>query len=139
MDWNAIHKVVVPVDLESADDQGLRTALQASRDPSGVLVVYVLPELEPSLMVQIDVESRRANALKSLQTWLAERGATGVSSHVLVGRAARAITNFAKEQGADLIVMSARSHGAVSRALLGSVAERTTRLAPCPVLLMHPR
>lgn len=137
MDWNGVGAVVVPVDLEHADPGALATATQAVSNPASVHVVYVLPTLEPSLMVQIDVEHRKANALRSLNAWLSEQGLTGATPHVLVGKPARAIADFAASQRADMIVMAAKSRGAVSRALIGSVAERVIRLAPCPVLVMR--
>ncbi len=138
MNWHAIETVVVPVDLEKPSGGAVRLALEAAQRPQGVHVVYVLPELEPSLMLQIDVEHRRTNARRSLEKWLDERGLSGVSPAVRVGPAARAIADCAREVAADLVIIEARAHGAVSRALIGSVAERTLRLAPCPVLLVRP-
>ncbi len=44
-------------------------------------------------------------------------------------------TNLAaKEIEADLVVMGTRGLSGLKRAMLGSVAERVVRLAPCPVL-----
>jgi nucleotide-binding universal stress UspA family protein len=51
--------------------------------------------------------------------------------------AARAIVDDAKDQGIDLIVIGTHGRGVVSRMLLGSVAERVVRTAPCPVLTVH--
>ena len=45
-----------------------------------------------------------------------------------------AILAVAREIGADLIVMGTHGHTGLKHALLGSVAERTIRLAPCSVL-----
>ncbi|MEZ6094353.1 MAG: universal stress protein [Pirellulaceae bacterium] len=47
------------------------------------------------------------------------------------------ITRFAKENDAGLIVISSHGRTGVSRLLLGSVAERVVRLAPCPVLVLR--
>lgn len=138
MDWNGIRTVVVPVDLEQAPRSAVTTALQAAKTPAGVHIVYVLPELEPSLTIQIDTAHRLANAEQSLLTWLAEHRFEGVTPHVRVGRAARAVVDLATELGADLVIVEAWPHGAVSRALIGSVAERIARQAPCPTLLMRP-
>jgi nucleotide-binding universal stress UspA family protein len=47
--------------------------------------------------------------------------------------------NYAKETGADLIVMGTHGRGAMAHLLMGSVAERVVRLAGCPVLVVrHP-
>ena len=36
--------------------------------------------------------------------------------------------------GADLIVMGTRGLSGIKHVMLGSVAERTVRIAPCPVM-----
>jgi nucleotide-binding universal stress UspA family protein len=52
--------------------------------------------------------------------------------------AARVIVHRAEELGADLIVMGSVGGSTIVRALLGSVADRTLRLAKCPVLIIKP-
>ncbi|MCK5680144.1 universal stress protein [bacterium] len=44
------------------------------------------------------------------------------------------IIGYAKEIDADLIVMATHGHTGISHILLGSVAEKIVRHAPCPVL-----
>ena len=52
---------------------------------------------------------------------------------------AEAITEYAKQANVDLIVMGTNGRGAVAQVLVGSVAERVVRTAPCPVLTVkHP-
>jgi nucleotide-binding universal stress UspA family protein len=48
--------------------------------------------------------------------------------------AAPAIAKAAEDFAADLIVMGTRGNTGLKHVLLGSVAERTLRLAPCSVL-----
>lgn len=43
----------------------------------------------------------------------------------------------ARESGADLVAMGTRGRSGLPHVLFGSVAERTARLAPCPVLTAH--
>ena len=45
-----------------------------------------------------------------------------------------AIIDYAREQDIDLIIMGTHGRGALGHILMGSVAERVVRLAPCPVL-----
>ena len=56
---------------------------------------------------------------------------------VLTGAPHAEIVRFAKEQGFDLIVMGTHGRGFVAHAVVGSVAEKVVRHAPCPVLTVH--
>ena len=51
--------------------------------------------------------------------------------------AAADIIDYATEQQIDLIVMGTHGRGALRHLLMGSVAERVVRSAPCPVLTVH--
>jgi nucleotide-binding universal stress UspA family protein len=57
-----------------------------------------------------------------------------VKTHLREVPAAPAIAQAAGDLGADLIVMGTRGNTGLKHVLLGSVAERTLRLAPCSVL-----
>jgi nucleotide-binding universal stress UspA family protein len=47
------------------------------------------------------------------------------------------IVRYAKEHESDLIVMGTHGRGFVAHMLMGSVAEKVVRRAPCPVLTVH--
>ncbi len=49
------------------------------------------------------------------------------------------IINYAREHEIDLIVIGTHGRGAIAHALLGSVADRVVRKAPCPVLTVRHR
>jgi nucleotide-binding universal stress UspA family protein len=48
-----------------------------------------------------------------------------------------AITDYASRNAIDLIVVGTHGRGAIHRFLIGSVAERVMRTAPCPVLTVR--
>lgn len=48
-----------------------------------------------------------------------------------------AIISFAKEKNCDLIVMGTHGRTGLKRLLMGSVAEKVLRSAPCPVLTLR--
>jgi nucleotide-binding universal stress UspA family protein len=54
------------------------------------------------------------------------------------GDAADEIVRYARDHGIQLIVLGTHGRTGVSRVLLGSVAERVIRTAPCPVLTVPP-
>ena len=56
-----------------------------------------------------------------------------------VGRPFLEIIRYAKEHQIDLIVLGTHGRGVLSHVLIGSVAEKVVRKAPCPVLTVrHP-
>jgi nucleotide-binding universal stress UspA family protein len=57
-----------------------------------------------------------------------------VTAHLREANPSDAILDVAREIDADLIVMGTRGLTGLKHVLLGSVAERTLRLAPCSVL-----
>ncbi len=57
-----------------------------------------------------------------------------VETHLTEGANAQAVVELAKKIKADLIVMGTRGLSGLKHVMLGSVAERTVRLAPCPVM-----
>lgn len=62
-----------------------------------------------------------------------------VLCHVRAAEVADAVAALAEELEADLIIVGTHGRRAVSRLVLGSVAEVVTRLAPCPVLVVRPK
>jgi nucleotide-binding universal stress UspA family protein len=50
---------------------------------------------------------------------------------------AMAIVEYARDHDMDIIVMGTHGRGALAHLVMGSVAERVVRLAPCPVLTVR--
>ena len=55
-----------------------------------------------------------------------------------IGVAPESIVEAATETNADLIVIGTHGRTGLTRLVIGSVAERVVRLAPCPVLCVKP-
>jgi nucleotide-binding universal stress UspA family protein len=60
-----------------------------------------------------------------------------LTSRVLVGAPFVEIIRYARDQSIDLIVIGTHGHSALAAMLLGSVAEKVVRKAPCPVLTVR--
>ncbi len=79
-------------------------------------------------------------AKKTAETRLAEEVASvadrgvPIEAQVIIGAAATVLAEEARERSADWIVIGSHGHGGWRHAILGSVAERTVREAPCAVL-----
>ncbi|MCM3881979.1 MAG: universal stress protein [Vicinamibacterales bacterium] len=56
---------------------------------------------------------------------------------ILTGTPADEIARYAKKANIDLIVMGCHGHGFISALLMGRVAEKVVRIAPCPVLTVR--
>lgn len=140
--------VLVPMDFSETAGAALEAAIELVRPGGGtihLLHAYEVPlgsippygvAVPESLLAEVrDAAARRlAKAAQKV-------AAAGVAceSHVVYGPAADAIVEAAREHGIDLIVMGTRGLTGLKHVLLGSVAERTVRLAPCPVLTVPAR
>ncbi len=80
-----------------------------------------------------DARNAGRRELDTLEKKLKDAG-LDVTSHLRDGPPDMAIDEVAKEVGADLIVMGTRGNTGLKHIVLGSVAERTLRHSPCPVL-----
>ena len=66
-----------------------------------------------------------------------ERGAKAVRGFVKAGKPSRVIVEFAKDKGADLIVIGTRgTHSDKDGLFLGSVSHRVASNSECPVLVV---
>ena len=101
-----------------------------------MLALYA-PELGFALVdIERNIEADVQQNLESLRT-----SEDDAFRSVVVRSASvpHAITEYAKANAIDLIIVGTHGRGAVSRFLMGSVAERVVRTAPCPVLTVHAR
>jgi nucleotide-binding universal stress UspA family protein len=77
---------------------------------------------------------------RKLETWRAEaerRVGSKVEARVLPGLPAAEVARLALEGSFDLVVVATHGRRGVKRVLLGSVAERIVRDAPCTVLVVR--
>lgn len=82
-------------------------------------------------------EDLRRDAAETVARTAARLRAAGydASGDVLRGRPAAAIVEAARSDGADLIIVGSRGHGAIERMLLGSVSAEIVDHSPIPVLV----
>jgi nucleotide-binding universal stress UspA family protein len=91
----------------------------------------------PPPELQADLEEA---ARKQLDALLIDNDPIPLRTHpavVVSSSPALAITKYARKVDADLIVMGTHGRGAFAHLLMGSVAERVVRTAPCPVLTVR--
>jgi universal stress protein A len=85
------------------------------------------------------LKEREAAARTRLRKMLATDAPEARRAEVVASAAspASAIVSYAESHGIDLIVMGTHGRNAITQLLLGSVAEKVVRSAPCPVLTVR--
>lgn len=131
-----LERILCPTDLSEDSERTLRYAVALARSSGAKLFVCHRPKSS----------ANREEVLNTIQTLVGNRQAANISDDtspldwetVLFDDAdlGTVITREAARRRADLIFMRSRRRP-FAAALLGSTAETVSRLAPCPVLVMH--
>ena len=90
-----------------------------------------------SLMLADLQEEVRKEAEQRLASMIAPGWKIPVTTEVLTGPPARRLVDAAREHGVSLMVMGTHGYSGLAHIVLGSVAERVVRTAPCPVLTVR--
>ena len=144
-----ITKILVPVDFSPHAERafGYATAL-ARRLGAELTLVHVVEDPYATGAWGADaylpnsaelLQEVIVSAGRELTTWTEREAATGltVKTAVIPGRPAQSIIGHAASEGSDLIVMGTHGRTGLAHAVMGSVAERVLRKAPCPVLTIR--
>jgi nucleotide-binding universal stress UspA family protein len=111
-----------------------------AEDVSQIHVVHVLPFMIPTepgvVWATVDDASRITHALESLQEVLPIEKYGNLKLDVRLGDPGQVVSDLADELRAELIVVGSHGRTGFSRLVLGSVAERVTRLAHCAVVVV---
>ena len=141
-------KILVPVDFSEGSKTVLRKAVYMAEKLEAKLYVTFVVEYIPSLYnlsvvphlsSDLQEEELRHGVEKKLGKFINENLDLSVAfnSKVLSGHVAEEIIRFAEVEGVGLIIMGTHGHKGFERMLLGSVAEKVLKMAPCPVLTIN--
>lgn len=161
---SAFASILVPVDFSPYSEKALRYAADiAGRFGSSVMVVHVIsresgaeeaqrrlqerglllpggdraastPEVSETVMADI-VTTQREQIYTELVEFLPPQLASSpVELRVLVGNPFERIIETAVREQMTLIILGTHGRTGLSRVVMGSIAERVSRLAPCPVM-----
>ncbi|BCQ28999.1 universal stress protein (plasmid) [Caballeronia sp. NK8] len=146
------HRILVPLDGSAIASRALDEALELPHETGAqIQVLYVVDAPPVSARASPhcfqdfhDAYAREGNAVCAEAAIRMEEADFQSSTRVAeVNLAdddlAQRIATSAGEFGADLVVMGTHGRRGWRRIMLGSVAERVVRLAPCPVLLVPAR
>jgi universal stress protein A len=139
-------EILVPVDHSIHSSEAIRVAAElAGCNSAHIILVNVYEPVEAVIpeaywVVAPAQEQLRVAALqKKLDEAANELRAAGAADfeiRLLRGAVDEQIVTCARERRCDLIVMGTHGRRGVQRLLLGSVAERVLRTAPCSVLVV---
>jgi nucleotide-binding universal stress UspA family protein len=138
--------ILVPSDFSECSDAAVRYGIELARkfgatlhllhvvqDPATQVWAadeFAVPMLEVVDQWQKDAQVRLAKAIPA-----EDRAKTVVTS--AIASPFPEILRYAAANDIDLIVMGTHGRGGVSHMLLGSIAEKVVRRAPCPVLTVR--
>ncbi len=142
-------RILVPTDFSPCAEEAWATAQRLAQAlGSELLLFHVVAEaafysgapFARGLAVEAQLEARKW-ADEQLQRGAETARAAGltVRTDLRTGAPHEQIVAAATESDADLIVLGTHGHSGLMHAVLGSVADRVIRLAPCPVMSVHAR
>jgi nucleotide-binding universal stress UspA family protein len=146
-----ISRILVPTDFSVTSHEAFEYAKTlADRFDASIHLAHAFqdpftggPFAEMYAPLPVDLRDKlRADIERRLAEWLppADRTRFRGTTEIAYGPPAKAIVEYARTLNPDLIVMGTHGRSGVPHLLLGSVAERVVREAPCPVLTVreHP-
>ncbi len=146
-----LNNILVATDFGEASEAALRYGRELAKRFDATLHVLTVAEniaiatfgaetfaaVAPQLQSEIE-----ATARQTLHEALIDSDHSGPVTRPIVltsSSPAAAIVDYAHEHDINLIVMGTNGRGVLEHFLMGSVAERVVRLAPCPVLTVRAR
>ncbi len=140
-----LKRVLCPCDLSPLAEQAATFAAEICRLFGAELtLLHVIDNrLEYPLVMPdaalFDPEEIRRRAVEKLNAIAAKLKDVKVSVEVITGAPEKLIAEAARDNSADLIAMTTHGRGGLSRALLGSTAEKLVRIAKVPTLTIRPK
>jgi nucleotide-binding universal stress UspA family protein len=145
-----LKRILLATDLSPASEPALRfAAALAIRMDTGLVLLHVVSEKEldglakahrPRHPVDLIYSELDGAVREQYRRVVPDEVRRFLHAEVLVvpGDAATEIVRTATLKGSDMIVTGTHGRGGLRRILMGSVAERVLRTAPCPVLTVRP-
>jgi nucleotide-binding universal stress UspA family protein len=135
-----IHHILAPTDFSVYANQAVTSAFELAQVCGAKLsLLHVIEVPVYAIEVALPLADLEQEARQSLARLLPEAAAAHVEVTRLVelGIPYHKILEVARAEHVDLIVMATHGRTGLGHLVLGSVAERIVRLAPCPVLTIR--
>jgi nucleotide-binding universal stress UspA family protein len=142
-----IKKILCSTDFSEPSYKGLEYAKElAALFKAELAVVYVLPLLpyqptDPNVSYRIPEYERmiHKDSEQQLQELIKQRFPENLNVRAIIGHGneAKEIVRIAEEEKSDLIVIATHGVSGWHHFIVGSVAEKVIRTAPCPVFAVR--
>ncbi len=142
----SFNSVLIPTDGSEDATYAARKGLSLAKliNAKKVIALYVkdlvslygVPEDDMILFINANLENEGNTILSDIKNEGKELG-LDVETVILEGHPADEILQVAEDRGVDIIVMGTVGRSGITCLLMGSVAEKVTRHAPCPVLVVR--
>jgi universal stress protein A len=147
-----IRNILVPTDFSAASQEAVRYAYDLAAGLGATLhVVHVLENpFAPGAFMEMyspppaeyftDLERQAEDKLRACLTESERQASRAVLTTRLGVPSAEILDRLEEEPKIDLVVMATHGRGGVARLVMGSVADKIIRAAPCPMLTLreHP-
>ena len=142
-----LKQILVPTDFSPHADAALRFAIELAKPyAAAVTLLHVIEDplaagMWSSEIYTAEIAGLQVNLVKDAEAQLRRLAETSAGARIVTevrtGRTAPTILEVAQSTGADLIVMGTAGRTGLAHLVMGSVAERVVRAAPCPVLTIR--
>jgi nucleotide-binding universal stress UspA family protein len=141
-----VDNVLIPTDFSACADHALTHALEvADRFDARLHILHVVNELDPDWYGIADAQERavklreqiREEARERLEEMAPDREIDTTISLQLSFDVADTIYEYVDEREIDLVVMGTHGRQGLDRLMLGNVAHKIVRHAPCPVMTVR--
>jgi nucleotide-binding universal stress UspA family protein len=139
-------KILCPVDFSEDSQQAMQVAAGLARSSQATLVLLYVWQPQQWMTdygmqwpneVLLEAQAIEEGKLATNRVDAQRLGAPEVVTRLLRGEPWDQIVSVAREDAIDLIVMGTHGRTGLRRALIGSVAERVVRHAPCTVMVVR--
>lgn len=139
-----LNRILVPTDFSEHSARAVRYGVELAAKFGAELHLLHCVEQTPVLYGEAGawispeaIVEIQAAADQQLQELPVDAEGVTVIRNCVDGHPFVEIIRYAKTEETDLIVMGTHGRGAIAHLLLGSVAEKVVRKAPCPVLTVR--
>jgi nucleotide-binding universal stress UspA family protein len=142
----SFQNILVPTDFSDHSKAALESAIQIAKSFGSKIHLLHCYQIQAGGVSPYGIalpseyfDDIREEASRQLNEWVEQVSSEGieVESSLSSDFPSQEISVTAEKSGSDLIVMGTRGLAGIKHVMLGSVAERTLRISPCPVMTVR--